>query len=546
MPTLKYETDVIIVGAGLAGITAAIELLNHDKKVLLLDRDTREEMGGLAKKSFGGMFFVDSPLHRRNGMKDSPELAWKDWQSVAEFGEGDVFPREWAKSYVYNCTDQVYHWLTKRGVSYFPALHWVERGMFKPGNSVPRFHMVWGTGHGLSVALEQHLLGHEKASGLLTIKFEHRVEEILTENGRVTGVCGKTEGGNENFEAKAGIVIAAAGGMGGNIERVRKNWHKPWGSPPEVILNGAHRYADGLMHDAAANLGANITHLDKNWPYAAGVHHPRPKIKDHGLSLVPPKSALWLDYTGRRIGPIPLITAYDTRFLVEQICKQEKKYSWQVLNLKIAHKEFAISGAESNAAIRDKKWFKFLATILFGNKELVRDMLDNCQDFVVAGSIEELAGKMNALQGNNDVDVHALKESILDYDSNIDRGYSLMDDDQLRRIAHSRQYIGDKLRTCKFQKIYDKGAMPLIAIREFILSRKTLGGIQTDLQCRVLSRPDAEGRQQAIEGLYAIGEMAGFGGGGMHGIGTLEGTFLGSCVYTGRIAAYQIAGKNLV
>ena len=541
-----YRSDVIIVGAGIAGITAAFELLNHGKKVLLLDRDVREEMGGLAKKSFGGMFFVNTPQQRLSGIRDTPEQAWKDWQSVAEFEPGDHYPRQWAESYVYNCTDQVYKWITKLGVTFFPAMHWVERGMFKPGNSVPRFHMVWGTGHALSNVMEGQLLNHPKASSLLTLKFQHKVDEVLTQNGKVIGIRGVTEDSKTPFEAYADVSIMAAGGMGGNIERVKQNWYKPWGEPPEVLLNGAHRYADGTLHDAVASINGNITHLDKNWPYAGGIHHPRPKIKDHGLSIVPPKSALWLDYTGTRIGPIPLVTAYDTKFLVEQICKQEKKYSWQVMNLKIAHREFAISGAESNEAIRDKKLIKFISTILLGNRALVKDMIDNCPDFVVANSIEELTVKMNKLQGTNDVDVKNMKEAITDYDANIDRGCSYMNDEQLRRIAHTRQYIGDKLRTCKFQKIYDKNAMPLIAIREFILSRKTLGGMQTDIDCRVLSRPDLSGHQQAIEGLYAIGEAAGFGGGGMHGIGTLEGTFLGGCMYTARIAAHNIVGKKFL
>lgn len=542
----KYRADVVIVGAGLAGITAAFELLSNGKKVLLLDRDVREEMGGLAKKSFGGMFFVNTPQQRLSGIKDTPEQAWKDWQSVAEFEPGDIYPRRWAESYVYNCTDQVYHWITKLGVTFFPAMHWVERGLYKPGNSVPRFHMVWGTGDALSKVMEGQLLNHPKAASLLTLKFEHKAEEILMQNGKVTGIRGTKEDTKEPFEAYADVTIIAAGGMGGNIERVKKNWYKPWGSPPDILLNGAHRYADGTMHDAVEKVSGHITHVNKNWPYAAGVHHPRPKHKDHGLSLVPPKSALWLDYTGARIGPMPLITAFDTRFLVEQICKQEKKYSWQVMNLKIAHREFAISGAESNEAIRDKKWIQFISTILFGNKALVKDMIDNCPDFVIANSIEELAEKMNTLQGTNDVDVNHLREAITDYDANIDRGYRYMNDEQLRRIAHTRQYIGDKLRTCKFQKIYDKGALPLIAIREFILSRKTLGGMQTDMESRVLSTPDLTGAQQPIEGLYAIGEAAGFGGGGMHGIGSLEGTFLGGCIYTGRIAAHHICGKKLI
>ncbi len=542
----KYSSEVVIVGGGIAGIVTAIELLNMGKKVLLIDRDKEENLGGLAKWSFGGMFFVDTPEQRRAGMKDTPELALSDWHAVAEFGEEDVWPKKWAESYVYNCTDQVYRWLRKHGISYFPVVHWVERGHFKPGNSYPRFHMVWGTGWGLSNTMRDHLLNHAKRNSNLTLKFGHRVTEILTENGCVSGVRGSLEGSGEDFEAAGDVTVIAAGGMGGNIDRVKENWYKPWGKPPETILNGSHEFALGDLHDAVENVNGNVTHLEWSWPYAAGVHHPRPRHKDHGLSLVPPKSALWLDYTGKRFGPQPLITAFDTKWTVEEICKQERKYSWQVLNLKIMNKEFAISGSESNEAIRDKSIIKFLSTVLLGNKKLVKDMLENSIDFITATSVEELVEKMNALQGDDAVKLEHVRDAVQNYDAAIDRGPKYHNDDQLRRIAHARQYRGDKVRTCKFQKIDDKKAYPLVAIREFILSRKTLGGIQTDLESRVLSKPGITGEQEPIPGLFAVGEAAGYGGGGVHGIGSLEGTFLGSCVYSGRLAAHHIAGKKLV
>lgn len=536
-----YSSDIVIVGGGIAGITAAIELLNFDKKVLIVDRDTKENFGGLAKESFGGMFFVDTPQQRRAGIKDSPELAFKDWCSVAQFGEGDELPRAWARAYVYNCTSHVYEWLKSKGVSFFPVVHWVERGLFKPGNSFPRFHMVWGTGSELTNVLIKRLLNHPKASTNLEIVYQHKGEVLLTEGKRVIGIKGIDESTNKEFEAKGEQIIVATGGMGGNIERVKRNWYKPWGEPPETILNGAHKYALGDMHDAVQNKDGIVTHLDKNWPYAAGVHHPRPQREGHGLSLVPPKSALWLDYTGNRFGPMPLITAYDTRYCVEQICNQKRKYSWQILNMKIAYKEFAISGSESNKAMREKSWLGFIKTILFGNKELVHDMLDNCKDFVVADTIEELVDKMNVLAGTSDVKLEHVQNSVSTYDAHIDRGKKYFNDEQLRRISHARQYRGDKVRTLKSQKIEDPKAGKLIAIREFILSRKTLGGIQTNLDGKVMG---ADG--QPMSGLYAVGEVAGFGGGGMHGLGTLEGTFLGGCVLTGRVAAYSIAGKKLL
>jgi uncharacterized protein len=537
-----FQSEVIIVGGGIAGVTTAIELLNFDKKVLIIDRDTEENFGGLAKESFGGMFFVDTPHQRKSGIKDSPKQAYKDWCSVAHFEENDILPKKWAKTYVYNSTSKVYDWLREKGIKFFPVVHWVERGLFKPGNSVPRFHMVWGTGSELTKVLNQTLFNHPKAKTNLVVKYKHKVDEILTnDSNAVIGVSGLDESINESFRAIGESIVIAAGGMGGNIKKVRENWYKPWGKPPEVILNGAHKYALGELHEAVEIKNGAVTHLDKNWPYAAGVNHPRPQKDGHGLSLVPPKSALWLDYTGKRFGPIPLITAYDTRFTVEEICKQEKKFSWQVLNMKIAYKEFAISGSESNQAMRDKSWIGFVKTILFGNKELVHDMLDNCIDFVTADSVDSLVGKMNSLTGTNDVELSFVKEAIENYDEQIDRGPNFHNDDQLRRIAHTRQYRGDRVRTCKFQKIVDPKAGKLIAIREHILSRKTLGGIQTDLTCKVMSK-----NGEAMEGLYAVGEVAGFGGGGMHGLGSLEGTFLGGCILTGRVAAYEIADKKLI
>ena len=366
-----YSADVIIAGGGLAGIVSALELLKLNKKVILFERGPESDFGGLAKLSFGGMFFVDTPIQRRGGIKDSPELAYKDWCRVAKFSEDDILPKKWAKQYVYNCSDHVYKWLKDEGIRFFPVVHWVERGLFTPGNSYPRFHLVWGTGHELVRVLVNNLINHPKAKSHLELKFSHKVEELIMEDDRVIGIKGRNENTGLTFSALAGSTIISSGGIGGNIDKVKANWFKPWGEAPEKILNGTNLFADGFLHEELRKKNARITHLDKMWPYAAGVHHPRPEFPDQGLSLVPPKSAIWLNYEGKRIGPMPLITAYDTRFLVEQICKQEKKYSWQVLNLKIAEKEFAISGAEFNQAIRDKKIFKFLKTLLFGNKGLV-------------------------------------------------------------------------------------------------------------------------------------------------------------------------------
>ncbi len=543
MSEKHYQADVVVVGGGIAGIITAYELLNYGKRVLLLDRDQEENFGGLAVWAFGGMFFVDSRHQRRAGIKDSVDLAWRDWQSFAQFADDEAWGRKWAEQFIHFTTPHGYEWLRAHGINFFPAIHWVERGLFQPGNSVPRFHLLWGTGYELAKVMERRLRGHERAAKNLQLCFRHRVTDIIMENNLIKGVRGTEEREDRPFTVSSEVVVIATGGINGSIEKVKANWYRPWGEAPEVILNGSHEYGVGDLHEATERINGNVVNLDKQWNYAAGVHHPEPRMPNHGLSLVPCKSALWLNYRGERMGPMPLITAYDTRYLVERICQEEKKYSWQVLNMKIANKEFAISGSEHNPAVRDKKLLAFLKTILFGNKRLVREMIDTCEDFVVANSIEELAERMNALTGTNDVDVQNLREAIASYDANIERGPKLFNDEQLRRIAHARRYRGDRVRTCKFQKINDPAARPLIAIREFILSRKSLGGIQTDLESRVLSQP-VDGRQHPIEGLYAVGEAAGFGGGGMHGLRSLEGTLLGGCLITARVAAKSINGER--
>ena len=530
----RYQGDVVIIGGGVAGMVAAAELLDAGRKVIIVDRDLEENFGGLAKESFGGMFFVDTPEQRRGGIRDSVELARRDWYSVAQFDDNDDWPRRWADLYVEQSLEHVYHWLKAKGIGFFPVVHWVERGLFIPGNSVPRFHMVWGTGHGLTEALISFLERHRHRDRL-TLLFGHRVEDLVFEAGRISGCRGRIEGAGEEFEVESEHTIIASGGINGDMSRVRENWHREWSSPPEVIFNGSHHFSDGMVHDAAARRGAVITHLDRMWNYAAGVTHPRPKRPNHGLSLVPPRSALWLDSRGWRIGPEPMVTGFDTRRLVTQVCAQDKQFSWQVLNWKIAVKEMAVSGSEFNEAIRDKKIFAFLKNVLLGNRGLVEDLVENCVDIVVASSIEELADRMNDLCGNDDVDPGVLRSTIEAYDATILRGPKYFNDDQLRRLAHLRRYKGDRARTCKFQPIDDPKAKPLIAIREFILSRKSLGGLQTDVASRVL-----DDRGENIPRLYAIGEAAGFGGGGSHGLRALEGTFLGCCVLTARKAAAHI------
>jgi predicted oxidoreductase len=534
---MSEKVEILIVGAGVAGITTALELLDKGHRVTLLDRDLEAEMGGLARWSLGGLFFVDTPTQRRLGIKDSVELAWRDWQAVAEFEEDAYWPMKWARQYVERCTPEVYEWLRGYGVKFLPFVQWLERGWREAGCSLPRFHVTWGSGFGLMEPLLQAFRKYAQTDQL-DLRFDHKVTDLLEQNGEVKGVKGELGKGAELFEIAADVTVIASGGISGNEALLKKHWYKDWGAPPEVLLNGGHKYGDGSLHLAAEKAGARLTHLDKIWNYAGGVRYTDGVAPYDGLSLIPAKSGIWVNARGERLDP-PLVTGFDTRDMVETICRQEEKYSWLIMNRKIAVKELRVSGSEYSDSIRNRKAWEFAKKeILFGNETLVDRLLSTCPDFVTATNLEELASKMNELEGEEKVKPEALHASIDPYDEMLRRGKKFHNDEQLRRIAQLRNFLGDKLRTCNGQPIVDEKAMPLIAARCFILPRKTLGGIQTNLQCQVLDR-----QGEPIAGLFAVGEAAGFGGGGAHGLRSMEGTFLGNCILTGRTAAREIGGR---
>jgi predicted oxidoreductase len=524
------QADVVVIGAGIAGLVAALELLEHRRHVTLLDRCRPEEVGGLAREAFGGMFMVDSPQQRRSGIEDSYELALDDWLRIADFDDDDVWPRRWAEQYVARARDDVGKWLIERGVWFFPVVNWAERGMYGDGNSVPRFHLAWGCGQGLVDAIWGKLQEHTPH-----LHFDTRVTELIEDDdGAITGV--RLEDGGE-IEANATVI--AAGGIGGNLDLIRKKWPADLGSPPEHLLMGSHYYADGALHDEAKRHGGNVTHIDRMWNYADAVRHPKPRRPLHGVKLIPPRSGVMLDPDGRRYGPIPVMPTFDARYALERMCEDERKYSWLVCNHRIARRELDVSGSEHNPHIREKRLGRFLASVVLGKPALVDYFVKHCPDFVAADSLEELARRMNEVTRDGALDPQLMESEIKRYDDNLARGKGLWNDDQIRRIAQYRNWRGDRLRTAKFQRIVDPKAGPLIAIRLQPMARKSLGGIQTDLQSRVL-REDGE----PIPGLYAAGEAAGFGGGGMHGKRSLEGTFLGGCVFSARLAAQAIAGEG--
>lgn len=536
--TQVYSAEVAIIGSGLAGLVTALELLDRKKRVIIVDRDLPEKCGGLAKESFGGMALCGTPWQKLNRIKDTPALMLRDWLSFADFSAQDVWPRRWAEAYAERNYADVFCWLKTQGVNFFPAVNWVERGDYLPGNSVPRYHVVWGTGWELVRVLVAKLASHPQRH-LCTTLFGHHVTGLQYKAGVIIGVEGIQTTSGKAFACEAPVVVVAAGGINGNLDKVRCHWPSDWPPAPESLLNGSHQYADGTLHDDVQRVGGQVTHLEWQWNYAAGIQHPHPTFPQQGLSLIPPKSALWMDCRGRRIGPQPMVTGFDTHMLCKRVCEQERQYTWQVMNRKIMLKEVSISGSEHNPSLRDKKLIAFLKEILLGNETLYRYLTEQCPDVVVADTLDGLVEKMNALTGENLVSVDMMRRDIGLYDQQIDRGAAMQNDDQVRRIEHARRWKGDKVRTLKRQKIMDDNAGPLIAVREFLISRKSMGGIQTDLHSRVL---DATGNPLA--GLYAVGEAAGFGGGGINGKRSLEGTFLSNCILTGRIAGRAIAGEN--
>ncbi|RUS57559.1 FAD-binding dehydrogenase [Kurthia sp. 3B1D] len=539
---MKY--DVIIIGAGLAGLVTATELIERGKTVLLLDQEGEQSLGGQAFWSFGGVFLVDSPEQKRLGVKDSFELAWKDWRHTAGFDrveDEDSWAIQWAHAYVEFATHKKYTYLKEKGVRFFPVVGWAERGAMLPGgygNSVPRFHITWGTGPGLVEPFKKSVL-EARNRGQLTYLARHQVTElIMTEQG-VCGVRGNilvqdtAERGKATsravvrpFHYHADAVVIASGGIGANLELVRQNWPDRLGKAPETMIAGVPNYVDGKMLELAEKHGARIVNKDRMWHYTEGLRNFSPIWDNHGIRILPGPSSLWLDAEGNRF-EAPNYPGFDTLSTLEAIGKTGYDYSWFILTEEIIEKEFALSGSEQNPDLTNKRLLEVLQRVKKGAPKPVQSFIDNGVDFVVADGVKELVAGMNNLVGNELLDFLSIKEKILSRDDEIVNKQST--DPQIQIIYHARRYIGDKIvRVAKPHKLLSPASGKLIAVRLNILTRKTLGGLQTNLNGAVLDQ-----HQNVVNGLYAVGEAAGFGGGGIHGYRSLEGTFLGSCIFTG-------------
>ncbi len=537
------DADVIVVGAGLAGLVAACELVERGRRVLIVDQENEANVGGQAFWSFGGLFFVDSPEQRRLGIRDSHELALQDWLGTAGFDRPeDHWPRQWAHAYVDFAAGEKRSWLRDRGLQTFALVGWAERGGYDArghGNSVPRFHITWGTGPGLVDIFARRLAG-------VRFAHRHRVDELVVEGGSVVGVRGAVleptsaargvASSREvvgDFEFRAQAVVVASGGIGGNHDLVRKNWPARMGRVPEQLLSGVPAHVDGRMMEISAAAGGNLINSDRMWHYTEGITNYDPIWPMHGIRILPGPSSLWLDATGRRL-PAPLYPGFDTLGTLEYIAKTGHDYTWFVLNSRIIDKEFGLSGQEQNPDLTGRSVRGVLERARNGPAP-VHAFVDKGVDFVTAHSLRDLVAAMNAVPDVEPLDFAVVEEEVTARDREVANRFTK--DSQVMAIRAARGYLADRVsRVVAPHRLTDPKAGPLIAVKLHILTRKSLGGLETDLDSCVLRSDGA-----VLPGLYAAGEAAGFGGGGLHGYRSLEGTFLGGCVFSGRAAGRAAA-----
>lgn len=547
--TEQQQTDVIVVGAGLAGLVATAELAAAGRRVILVDQEN--QLGGQAWWSFGGLFLVNTPEQRRLGVRDSAERAWQDWLGTAGFDRPeDHWPRQWAEAYVHFAAGENRSWLHQKGHRIFPVVGWAERGgddASGPGNSVPRFHITWGTGPGIVEPFEREVQ-EAVAQGRVTVALRHRVQELILQDGVVTGASGTvleptTAGRGEatsreavgDFEFSASAVVVTSGGIGGNSDLVREAWPKRLGTPPKHMIAGVPQHVDGSGIQLTQRAGGRVVNADRMWHYVEGIKNHTPVWKDHGIRILPGPSSLWLDATGKRL-PAPLFPGFDTLGSLEYLRKTGHDHSWFILNARIIEKEFALSGSEQNPDLTGRSVKEVLRRARPGPTAPVQSFIDRGEDFVQATTLEELVSRMNALEPQGPLlDIGKISAVVQARDRDVVNSFGK--DAQIAAIRSARGFVGDKLmRSVAPHQLLDPKAGPLIAVRLHVITRKTLGGLETDLDGRVLAEGGAP-----IPGLFAAGEASGFGGGGMHGYRSLEGTFLGGCLFSGRAAGRAAA-----
>jgi uncharacterized protein len=549
------DADVIVVGAGLAGLVAAAELADSGRRVVLLDQEPEGSLGGQAFWSFGGLLFVDSPEQQRLRIRDSYDLALADWMGSAAFDRPeDYWPRAWAEAYLAFAAGEKRSWLHDMGMRWIPVVQWAERGGYPVtgsgahGNSVPRFHVTWGTGPGVIEPFVRRVL-EAAQRGMIDLRFRHRVTSLAMTGGAVTGVGGELLAPGDaprgapssrevtgDFSLRAHAVIVTSGGIGGNHDVIRQNWPRAWGTPPRTMISGVPDFVDGAMIAVAQRAGARVINADRMWHYPEGIVNHSPIWSRHGIRILSGPSPLWLDARGERL-PAPLFPGFDSLGALRHLTSSGFDHSWFLLDEATAAKEFALSGSEQNPDLTAKDLRQSLARAQRRPTAPVQAFLDRGVDFVVRDSLDELVAGMNELIGEHLVDAGPLRAVVRERDRQVRSG--LGKDPQVTATAAARRYVGDRTtRIIKPHPLLDGGGGRLVAVRLHVLTRKTLGGVETDLAGRVLRLGGAP-----IPGLFAAGEVAGFGGGGMHGYRALEGTFLGGCLFSGRTVGRTLAGQ---
>ena len=400
---------------------------------------------------------------------------------------------------------------------WFPLVQWAERGGYLAdghGNSVPRFHVTWGTGPGILEPFVRALLDARR-DGLVDVRFRHRVTGLVTTDGRVTGVRGdvlvpdaaeravpSSRAVQEPFELSASAVVIATGGIGADHDLVRATWPASAGRLPARMLSGVPDHVDGSGIVAAKASGAAVVHEDRMWHYPEGITNHSPVWSRHGIRILAGPSSLWLDADGNRL-PAPLFPGFDSLGALRHITGRGDDHSWFVLDKTILGSEFALSGSEQNPDLTGKDLRLLLERVKPGAVGPVEAFAEKSDEFLWADTPAELAAKMNALSGSDRIDADALERTIVARDRQVETG--LGKDPQVVATAMARRYVVDKLiRVAKPHRLLDPAHGPLLAVRLSVLTRKTLGGLHTDLEGRVL-RPDGE----VLPGLWAVGEAVG-------------------------------------
>ncbi len=463
--------DVVVVGAGIAGLCTALEAARHGLSVQVVDMWS--VFGGHAVMATGGVCIVGTAFQEQKGIADSPALARRD---VLAWGEDNNVP--WVDYYVEHSRVELYDWLVAQGVQF-------EGFLKPPGNSVPRMHIPKDRGIGLVVPLYQQCL-HEP---LIAFRWNTRVDALVVEQGRVSGVKGVAirTGTAVAWRARLAVVIAT-GGFQSNLAWVQENW--PQGQPfPQRLLIGSGINARGSGLDLARSVGAAVSRLDHQWNYPTGLPDPRYPDGTRGIHARNP-NAIWLDLDGQRFtnevsGP---------KFTLPAVLRVRQTTYFMLFD-QAGRKDLLVAGSDFTNPEKIQK-------LLYDNPALMK-------------SAPTLAGLATAWG----LPPAAVEGAVARYNAAIDAG----DDADFKRFEPGGAAPPQRIAT-----------PPFYAAQFFPVTRKSMGGIRVDLDCRVL-----DAGQQPIANLYAVGEVTGQGG--FNGKAALEGTFLGPAILQGRLAGRAIA-----